>query len=295
MFLHRGGLNTAWAAANGARSGQKAPQEVLDHLQAHRDALGLTSEGKTHPGAEEDTPPFVAKFISNPELQTDDGENAEGEIFGYATVWEIPDVVGDIMTRGTFARSIQERVRAGKVLLMTQHFAHGGGTGEAIGHVTGAFEDEHGLFFKATLYNSQLAKETRAKVLASPAAFGASVGFKPVKGGRSKIGSGSYRYQDAALYEITITPYPALEATSVAAKSGEGAGKEEEENITSRMDRIEVAVEELVKLMAKSPPQDAGSDPDASPDEHEEGQGDPKQKAPSHSSAMKRRISLLSV
>jgi len=40
LFLHRGGLNAAWAAANGARSGRKAPPEVLAHLQEHRKALG---------------------------------------------------------------------------------------------------------------------------------------------------------------------------------------------------------------------------------------------------------------
>ena len=43
MYLHRGGLNAAWAAANGARSGQKASQKVIDHLQRHRKALGLDS------------------------------------------------------------------------------------------------------------------------------------------------------------------------------------------------------------------------------------------------------------
>jgi len=44
LFLHREGLNAAWAAANGARSGQKADQAVIDHLQAHRRALGLEKE-----------------------------------------------------------------------------------------------------------------------------------------------------------------------------------------------------------------------------------------------------------
>ena len=40
MYLHRGGLNAAWAAAQGARSSQKASQEVIDHLEAHRKAIG---------------------------------------------------------------------------------------------------------------------------------------------------------------------------------------------------------------------------------------------------------------
>lgn len=44
MLLHKGGLNAAWAAANGARSGQKASSEVISHLEAHRSALGLNKE-----------------------------------------------------------------------------------------------------------------------------------------------------------------------------------------------------------------------------------------------------------
>ena len=41
MFLHEGGLEAAWAAANGARSGKKASPETIAHLRAHRRALGL--------------------------------------------------------------------------------------------------------------------------------------------------------------------------------------------------------------------------------------------------------------
>jgi len=41
MYLHKGGLKAAWAAAQGARSGQKAPQHVIDHLQRHRNAVGM--------------------------------------------------------------------------------------------------------------------------------------------------------------------------------------------------------------------------------------------------------------
>lgn len=44
MYLHNGGLNAAWAAANGARSGQQASDTVTAHLQKHRKALGLDSK-----------------------------------------------------------------------------------------------------------------------------------------------------------------------------------------------------------------------------------------------------------
>lgn len=41
MYLHAGGLNAAWSAAQGGRSGQKASPAVIAHLAAHRRALGL--------------------------------------------------------------------------------------------------------------------------------------------------------------------------------------------------------------------------------------------------------------
>jgi len=46
MYLHKGGLDAAWAAANGARSDQQASPAVKTHLQAHRRALGLDKPAK---------------------------------------------------------------------------------------------------------------------------------------------------------------------------------------------------------------------------------------------------------
>ena len=45
LLLHTGGLKAAWAAANGARSGKKAPQHVIDHLQAHRSTIKTSAIG----------------------------------------------------------------------------------------------------------------------------------------------------------------------------------------------------------------------------------------------------------
>lgn len=46
LYLHRGGLAAAWVAANGGRSGEKAPNKVLDHLDTHRAAIGMGEEHK---------------------------------------------------------------------------------------------------------------------------------------------------------------------------------------------------------------------------------------------------------
>ncbi len=44
LYLHKGGLNAAWAAANGARSGKDASEAVKKHLEAHRKAIGEDSD-----------------------------------------------------------------------------------------------------------------------------------------------------------------------------------------------------------------------------------------------------------
>jgi hypothetical protein len=46
MYLHRGGLNAAWAAAMGARSGENAGASIVAHLKRHRTALGMNDAGK---------------------------------------------------------------------------------------------------------------------------------------------------------------------------------------------------------------------------------------------------------
>jgi len=51
MYLHRGGLNAAWSAAQGARSGKKASPDIIAHIRRHRDAIG---EGKKENAIKQD-------------------------------------------------------------------------------------------------------------------------------------------------------------------------------------------------------------------------------------------------
>lgn len=47
LYLHEGGLDAAWAAANGARSGKEASEAVKKHLEAHRKAIGKDDSKNT--------------------------------------------------------------------------------------------------------------------------------------------------------------------------------------------------------------------------------------------------------
>lgn len=60
LFLHRGGLNAAFAAAQGARSGERAAPEVIAHLQEHREDIGIDEE-------------------SSADVETNDKEKTESE------------------------------------------------------------------------------------------------------------------------------------------------------------------------------------------------------------------------
>ena len=162
------------------------------------------------------------------------------QIYGYASVWDEVDLDGDIIRRGTFAKSIQERVAAGKVLLMSKHMAYGGDTGEAVGIVREAEEDHLGLKFRADLYPTAAACDLHAKVNMTPNAFGASVGFKPVKSTPlgAKVGQGKRQpmeFTEAILWEITVTALPANVLTSVRAKS--------EANIIQQLEQRVAALE----------------------------------------------------
>jgi phage head maturation protease len=103
--------------------------------------------------------------------------------------------------------------------------------------IKSAREDEYGLWYTADLYDTQLAKDTHAKLKVSPNAFGSSVGFMPIK--RSEIDSG-YEYAEVALYEITVTAVPANEFTSAQAKREEMI-----DNIRKRIAELEAKVAEL--------------------------------------------------
>jgi len=46
MYLSESGLQAAWAAAMGARTGARAPASVINHLQKHRIALGINEQAR---------------------------------------------------------------------------------------------------------------------------------------------------------------------------------------------------------------------------------------------------------
>lgn len=144
-----------------------------------------------------------------------------GAIEGYAAVWDVVDLQDEIIRRGAFAKSLRERVPAGKVKLMVRHFAHGGDVPEVIGTITEMKEDATGLFFRARLAGVPPAQQARQLVLEGHV-DGCSIGFLPVRWRWTDVdGRRVLEHLECKAVEVTLTVRPANEQARITgAKAG---------------------------------------------------------------------------
>lgn len=149
-------------------------------------------------------------------------EGDPGSLEGYASVWDVLDLQGDIVERGAFTRTIEANVKAGKVKLMMLHYAYGGGVPELIGSVVEAKEDDIGLWIRAEFSSVQPAQDTRTKILEGHIK-GLSIGYRPVKWQEEeRDGKIVRRLTEIELGEVTVTSTPVNEeAVITSAKSGD--------------------------------------------------------------------------
>lgn len=145
-----------------------------------------------------------------------------GWVEGYLAVFGNVDSQKERIVRGAFSKSIQERVPAGKVPLMTRHFLYGGDVGDVVGNITQAKEDDYGLWIHADLSAVQAAQELRVKIHEG-SVWGLSVGYEVLRWQTNADESGKVESVDlleCKLVEGTVTVRPANErAVITAAKS----------------------------------------------------------------------------
>lgn len=199
------------------------------------------------------------KFCYESHLEAKAGDGT-GFISGYASVFDIVDRQGDIIKKGAFARSINNRVSQGKVGLYVTHLKHGGDVKEFIGEIVEAKEDDFGLWINVRLSDSQTAQETRSKVIDSPNMFGLSVGFEVVKEGAKKIDTG-FEFTEVILREVTITAVPANESTNAVAKNDVETLREVVDTLRKQVDELtredsDVTVKKTDLESAKDTPDD---------------------------------------
>jgi HK97 family phage prohead protease len=121
------------------------------------------------------------------------------------------------MRRGAFAKSIQERVPTGKVLLMVKHFAHGGDFMDAVGKITEMKEDDYGLWFHADFFSDDFSQKVRDRVAEKVVQF-TSIGYSPVKYGFIEDKASDRRlveHTECKAYEVTLTAKPANEGAVI--------------------------------------------------------------------------------
>ncbi|MCX7805708.1 MAG: phage major capsid protein, partial [Planctomycetota bacterium] len=149
-----------------------------------------------------------------------------GWVEGYAAVWGDPDHVdadGEYFVRGAFARSIAQRVPAGKIKLMARHYRDGGDVLAVVGTVREAREDDRGLWFRAEFAPDPDSQAIRQKVV-SGHVRSCSVGFRVLRTEQRADSAGQYRlgFVECILEEVTLTVRPANEDAVVTAAKSRG-------------------------------------------------------------------------
>lgn len=146
--------------------------------------------------------------------------DGSGYLEGYVAAFGNVDEGGDRIVRGAFAKTIQERVPAGKVPLMARHWAYGGDAVDAIGKITEAKEDEYGLWIHAEFSSAPSAQEIRTKIQEG-ILWGLSIGYELIKWQETKEDNRVIvDLLEIKLLEATVTAHPMNEqAVITAAKS----------------------------------------------------------------------------
>lgn len=139
-----------------------------------------------------------------------------GEIEGYASVFDVVDLQGDVVVPGAFAESIRET--GGKVPVLWQH-----DTKEPIGSTTELREDGRGLYFRANLVlEVQRAREALALVRAG-AIDGVSIGYTVQK---QRFENGVRKLLKIRLMELSLCTFAANPEARVIRKAEPGSPAE---------------------------------------------------------------------
>ena len=125
------------------------------------------------------------------------GERAVIE--GWAALFDVPDLSGDVLRRGAFARNLIPGA-AGRVRMLHQHAA-----GEPVGRWTEIREEEGGLFVRGEVFTDTTAGHDLHRLLRGGALDGLSIGFKPVRAVRTRTGR---ELREVDLWEISIVTFP---------------------------------------------------------------------------------------
>lgn len=125
--------------------------------------------------------------------------SARAVIEGYAAVFGEPDLSGDVIRPGAFAKNLIP-ARLARVRMLHQHAAQ-----EPVGRWTGAKEDERGLFVRGEVFTDTSLGADLFRLLKGGAIDGLSIGFKPLRAART---AGGREIREVDLWEVSIVTFP---------------------------------------------------------------------------------------
>jgi HK97 family phage prohead protease len=149
--------------------------------------------------------PATRKF-ANLELR---GIAGDGTFSGYASVFGEVDLGRDVIERGAFRRSIEER-GAGGIRMLYQH-----DPAEPIGAWRTIREDQRGLYVEGVLAPGVARSREVHSLMKTGALDGLSIGFRTVKA-RTEPKTGVRRILEADLWEISVVTFPMLPSARVS-------------------------------------------------------------------------------
>ncbi|MDR2157727.1 MAG: phage major capsid protein [Holosporaceae bacterium] len=130
-----------------------------------------------------------------------------GEISGYASVFNVVDGYGDVVLNGAFKHTVASFAKGKKPKLLWQHDAR-----SPIGIIEEIFEDNYGLFIKGRLLLEIPKAKEAYSLLKNKAIDGFSIGYKI----RNNYFKNNKQYlTDVDLLEISIVTFPVCEAATV--------------------------------------------------------------------------------
>lgn len=130
----------------------------------------------------------------------------DGTFEGYLSVFGDEDSYGDVVEKGAFAKTLQEK--GPKRPLLWQHAAF-----EPVG-VLEAKEDDHGLLIKGSLNLDVQRGREAYSLLKQGAVTGLSQGFVPVSWTPRKTGGGR-QLKEVDLWEGSLATFPALTSAQI--------------------------------------------------------------------------------
>lgn len=169
--------------------------------------------------------------------------NEQGEISGYASVFNVVDGYNDAVIKGAFLRSINHFKLQKKPKLLWQHNVN-----FPIGVIDELYEDDYGLFVKGHLLLDIPKSKEIYSLLKNKAIDGFSIGYKVRD---SFLEKGVTYLSDIDLFEISIVTFPACQEALVSTVKSHQKNDNAEE-LTQYLKQINFISNKVKKLAERN-------------------------------------------